>query len=49
MVLGWKVLLPFGFAYIIFLINIIIFLDLKMLLYQNIINSSLHSLNTIDV
>lgn len=42
MVLGWKILLPFGFSYSIFVINIVTFLNIKNLLFQNLINSSLN-------
>ena len=34
-----KALLPFGFSYTIFIINLVIFLGIKNLLYQKIINT----------
>jgi hypothetical protein len=49
MVLCWKVLLPFGFGYTIFIINIVFFLDIKSLIYENLVNSSIFLITNIDI
>ena len=49
MVLCWKILLPFGFGYSIFIINVIFFLDIKNLIYENIINTSIFLISNCNI